>query len=198
MKELLIATGNPGKLKEFAALFADLPVRLYSLKDFPDLAPVAEDGDTFAANAVQKAGSAAVQTGLAVIADDSGLCVDALHGRPGVYSARYAGEHAGDAANNARLLEELSGVPLPGRTAAFHCVIALCAPESEPRIFSGQLSGVILEVATGEGGFGYDPLFLVPEYSKTLAQLSIKVKNRISHRGKAAASLVEYIRQIFK
>lgn len=193
MKELLIASGNQGKLKEFAALFSDLPFRLYSFKDFPELVPAAEDGETFAANALQKAAAAAAATGLPAIADDSGLCVDALQGRPGVYSARYAGEHAGDAANNSRLLAELAGVPLSGRTAAFHCVIALCAPQAEPCFFSGQLPGIILETAAGEGGFGYDPLFLVPEYGKTLAELPLEVKNRISHRGRAAAFLKEYL-----
>jgi len=196
MKELLIATGNQGKMKEFAALFSALPVRLYSLKDFPDLVPAAEDGETFAANALQKAWNACVATGIPVIADDSGLCVDALQGRPGVHSARYAGPNAGDADNNDKLLEELAGVSLSGRTAAFHCVIALCTPEGEPRTFSGRLCGVILEAAAGGGGFGYDPLFLVPEYGKTLAELPIEVKNRISHRGSAAALLKDYLQGI--
>jgi len=196
MKALLIATGNQGKMREFAALFAGLPLKLFSLKDFPDLIPVAEDEDTFAANALKKARSASIATGLPVIADDSGLCVDALFGRPGVYSARYAGEHADDAANNARLLKELAGVLPPERTASFNCVIALCIPGEEPRIFSGELCGFILEAATGKGGFGYDPLFLVPEYGKTLAELPIAVKNRISHRGKAAALLKEYLQHI--
>jgi len=197
MKALLIATGNQGKMREFATLFSALPVRLYSLKDFPELIPVAEDGDSFTANALKKAESASNATGLPVIADDSGLCVDALHGRPGVYSARYAGEQADDAANNARLLKELAGVHPPGRTASFHCVIALSTPEEESRIFSGQLCGVILEEARGKGGFGYDPLFLVPEYGKTLAELPIEVKNRISHRGNAAALLKEYLQHIY-
>lgn len=196
MKELLIASGNQGKVQEFAALFSDLPVRLYSMQDFPELAPPAEDGGTFAANALLKAGTASIATGLPVIADDSGLCVDALQGRPGIFSARFAGLHAGDAANNARLLEELAGVPLSRRTAAFHCVIALCSPESEHRTFSGRLGGIIIESAAGEMGFGYDPLFLVSEYGKTLAELPLLVKNTISHRGRAAALLKEYLRQI--
>jgi XTP/dITP diphosphohydrolase len=197
MNELLIASGNQGKLKEFSALFSDLPVRLYSLKDFPELVPAIESGETFTANALLKAGSACAATGLPAIADDSGLCVDALLGRPGVYSARYAGEHAGDTANNCKLLEELAGVPLNGRTAAFQCAIALCVPDDEPRIFLGKLSGVILEAGAGAGGFGYDPLFLVPEYGKTLAELPIEIKNRISHRGRAAAALREYLRYIY-
>jgi len=196
MKALLVATGNQGKMREFTALFSDLPLKLFSLKDFPDLVPVPEDEDTFAANALKKARSASIATGLPVIADDSGLSVDALFGRPGVHSARYAGEHADDAANNARLLKELAGVHLPERTASFYCVIALCIPGEEPRIFSGELCGLILEAATGKGGFGYDPLFLVPEYGKTLAELPIAVKNRISHRGKAAALLKEYLQHI--
>lgn len=197
MNELLVATGNQGKLLEFAALLAELPVRLHSLKDFPGLVPAAEDGETFAANALQKAGKICDATGLPVIADDSGLCVDVLQGRPGVHSARYAGEFADDAANNAKLLEELTGVPLAGRSAAFHCVIALCMPAAQSRLFSGQLSGLILEAAAGAGGFGYDPLFLVPEYGKTLAELPLAVKNRISHRGRAAVALKEYLRQLY-
>jgi XTP/dITP diphosphohydrolase len=194
MKELLIASGNQGKMKEFTALFSDLSVRIYSLRDFPGLTPAAEDGETFVANALQKAEKISAATGLTVIADDSGLCVDALQGRPGVLSARYAGENATDADNNVKLLEELAGIPLSGRTASFQCVIALCAPESTPLTFPGRLSGIILEAAAGKGGFGYDPLFLVPEYGKTLAELPIEVKNRISHRGRAAAALKEYLR----
>jgi XTP/dITP diphosphohydrolase len=196
MTTLVVATGNQGKMREFAELFADLPFQLRSLKDFPGLVPAVEDGDTFAANALKKAASAAAATGLPVIADDSGLCVDALRGGPGVFSARYAGDHADDAANNAKLLRELAGLPFPERTAAFQCAIAYCAPEGESRTFIGELPGVILERAAGTGGFGYDPLFLVPEYGLTLAELPLEIKNRISHRGRAAILLKEYLRTI--
>jgi len=198
MKELLIATGNLGKFKEFTDLFSALAIKLYSLRDFPELVPPAEDGQTFVANACKKAECASAITGLPVVADDSGLCVDALQGRPGVYSARFAGEHAADAANNVKLLHELARVPLAGRGAAFHCAIALCIPDTETRIFCGQLRGVIITSPVGERGFGYDPLFLVPEYGKTLAELPLDVKNRISHRGKAAVLLHEYLRNMGK
>lgn len=194
MKELLIATGNLGKMKEFAALFADLPVRLHSLNEFPDFCPPPEDGATFAENAVIKATAASLATNLPTIADDSGLCVEALGGNPGVFSARYAGEGAGDAANNVKLLQDLGGVKSENRKAAFMCVIAFCRPCEEPLFFKGELHGLILERGAGGGGFGYDPLFMVPEYGKTLAELPLEIKNRISHRGQAAVTLKDYLK----
>lgn len=193
MKELLIATGNAGKFREFVAIFAESGVKLYSLKDFPGLLPVVEDGATFKENAVKKAAAAARETGLPVIADDSGLCVDALDGRPGVISARFAGEGADDGANNLKLLQELSAVPVEQRSAAFQCVIALCAPDGSEATFDGELHGFILEQPSGSGGFGYDPLFMVSEYGKTLAELPLEVKNRISHRGRAVEALWRYL-----
>jgi XTP/dITP diphosphohydrolase len=195
MKELLIATGNSGKVTELTALLDGMGITLYSLKDFPDLQPVIEDGDTFADNAVKKALTACLATGLPVVADDSGLMVDALGGRPGVHSARYAGDNAGDGDNNSKLLADLAGVAQEQRTASFRCVIALCRPDEECRTFSGELRGYILGQAAGNGGFGYDPLFMVPEYGKTLAQLPLEVKNSISHRGRAFARLKEYLFQ---
>lgn len=193
MRELLIATGNSGKMKEFAALFSDYECKLFSLKDFPSLLPVEEDGATFRENALKKASAAAKETGLPVIADDSGLCVDALAGSPGVFSARFAGPGADDKANNDKLLNELSAVPDGLRSAAFQCVIALCTPEGGEVTFAGELRGYILDQPAGTGGFGYDPLFMVPEYAKTLAELPLEVKNRISHRGRAAKALQEYL-----
>lgn len=193
MKELLVATGNSGKVLELAALLSGSGIRLYSLKDFPDIPPVIEDGATFADNAIKKATAAAKATRLPVIADDSGLIVDAIAGRPGVHSARYAGEGADDGANNAKLLSELAGIPQGERSAAFHCVIALCMPQGECLTFSGELRGMILEAPSGSGGFGYDPLFMVPEYGMTLAELPLEVKNRISHRGRAFVQLKEYL-----
>jgi XTP/dITP diphosphohydrolase len=195
MKELLIATGNSGKMKEFAALFAGSGVKLFSLKDFPDLAPAIEDGRTFKENALKKAVTAFRQTGLSVIADDSGLCVDALDGRPGVLSARFAGEGCGDEANNLKLLQEMKGVPKEHRSAAFRCVIAFCTHEGLEVVFNGELRGFILEQPSGYGGFGYDPIFMVPEYGKTVAELPIEVKNRISHRGRATEDLRVYLRE---
>jgi XTP/dITP diphosphohydrolase len=193
MKELLVATGNRGKLKELEELLSGVVERVRSLADFPAIGAAVEDGATFEANAIKKARHAAQASGLPAIADDSGLVVDALAGRPGVFSARFAGEGAGDGANNARLLTELAAVPTEQRGAAFRCVIAFCLPGGECRTFSGEVRGTILATPAGEGGFGYDPLFLVPEYAKTMAELPLTVKNRISHRGRAFALLREYL-----
>jgi len=193
MKELLVATGNRGKLRELELLLRGTVARLVSPPDVPALPVVEEDGETFAANAVKKARSAAVATGKAAIADDSGLVVDELGGQPGVRSARFAGEGASDAENNEKLLGELAGVPEERRAAAFHCVIALCMPDGECRTFDGELKGILLEGPRGIGGFGYDPLFLVPEYGQTLAELPLEIKNAISHRGKAFAKLKDYL-----
>lgn len=193
MKELVVATGNAGKVKELAALLEGLGIVLRSLRDFPRVPTVVEDGETFEQNAIKKARVACEATGLPVIADDSGLSVDALGGRPGVFSARYAGEGSSDRENNRKLLRELEGLGVEQRTAAFHCVIALCLPDGFCKTFDGELKGVITEAPAGDGGFGYDPLFLVPEYGMTLAELPLEVKNRISHRGRAFAALREHL-----
>ncbi len=193
MKKLLIATGNAGKVREFAALFSEEAIQLYSLKDFPDLLPPVEDGCTFSENALIKAAAASRYSGLPTIADDSGLCVEALDGKPGVFSARYAGEGADDEANNLKLLQELTSFTKNRRLAAFRCAIAFCTPEGFNVTFEGELKGLILEKPSGSGGFGYDPLFMVPEYGKTLAELPLEIKNRISHRGRAAAALRLYL-----
>jgi XTP/dITP diphosphohydrolase len=185
MKELLVASGNKGKLREFAELLKGVVDTILSPADFPGLPEVEEDGATFAENALKKARSAALFTGLPVLADDSGLSVDILDGRPGVYSARFAGPGATDADNNALLLRELSGIPAERRQAAFHCVIALCRPDGSCLTFDGSLPGVILEAPRGSGGFGYDPLFLVPEFGQTFSELPLEIKNSISHRGRA-------------
>ena len=189
MRELLVASGNKGKLREFAELLKGVVDTILSPADFPGLPEVEEDGATFEENAIKKARSAALFTGLPVLADDSGLSVDFLDGRPGVYSARFAGEGASDADNNALLLRELAGVPQEQRGAAFHCVIALCQPDGSCQSFDGSLSGAILEVPRGDGGFGYDPLFLVPEYGQTFSELPLEIKNVISHRGRAMQML---------
>ena len=185
MRELLVASGNKGKLREFGELLKGVVDTILSPADFPGLPEVEEDGATFEENAIKKARSAALFTGRPVLADDSGLSVDYLDGRPGVYSARFAGEGASDADNNALLLKELTGVPAEGRGGAFHCVIALCQPDGSCQTFDGSLPGIILEAPRGEGGFGYDPLFLVPEYGQTFSELAPEIKNAISHRGRA-------------
>jgi XTP/dITP diphosphohydrolase len=193
MKELLVASGNLGKVAEIARALEGCPFRLLSLADFPSLPAVVEDGDTFEANARKKAMSAALATGIPALADDSGLVVDALGGLPGVYSARFAGECAGDRQNNDKLLFALNNTPGADRTASFVCVMVLCFPDGKCAVFEGELKGKLLDEPRGSGGFGYDPLFLVPEYGKTLAELDIDVKNSISHRGKALARARDYL-----
>jgi len=195
MTELFIATANRGKLLEFKRLVHTCVGRVFSLEDYPDLPAVLEDGATFEENAVKKALSAARFTGKPAIADDSGLLVESLNGRPGVHSARFAGDAATDADNNDKLLREMAGVPHSRRTAMFHSVIALCTPEGTCEVFDGELRGVILEEPRGEGGFGYDPLFLVPDYGLTLAELSLHDKNAISHRGRAFLRLKEFLQR---
>jgi len=194
MNELLIATSNKGKLAEIKELLKDVVLTFYSIEDFPDIPQVQEDGVTFEENAMKKGLSAARATGKPVIADDSGLEVECLGGKPGVLSARYAGESATDAANNEKLLREIAHIPQELRKATFRCVIALCLPNGSFRTFTGFLKGLLLNGPRGDGGFGYDPLFLVPEYGRTLAELPLEVKNSISHRGKALAELKEFLR----
>lgn len=193
--ELLVATRNNGKLKEIQRLLTDTGIIVKGLDECGDLPDVVEDGDTFAANAHKKAAIMAQLTGYLTLADDSGLAVEALDGRPGIYSARYAGDCASDADNNRKLLEDMADVAFSHRQAAFHCVLALCTPDGDCQLFEGRLDGMILEQARGDGGFGYDPLFLVPEYGRTLAELPLEIKNRISHRGQAFKRLGEYLRK---
>ena len=191
MRDLLIATRNPGKLREIRELLNGVPFNVIGLDAFPDSPEVVEDADTFAANAEKKALEMARHSGCLTLADDSGLVVDALNGAPGVLSARYAGEKATDDDNNLKLLEELKAVSSSARLAAFHCAMVLAEPDGKKKHFSGILKGVILEGLQGDDGFGYDPLFLVREYGLTLAQVPLATKNRISHRGQALRSMLE-------
>jgi len=193
MKQLLIATSNKGKFREFSDLLGSLVDQVFSLEDFPDLLLPEENGTTFRENAIIKSRHAATVTGLPVIADDSGLEVVILGGRPGVYSARFAGEDARDEDNNRKLLEEMAGIPLKDRTARFVCCIALSLPDGTCQTVEGVLSGLILEQPRGENGFGYDPLFLVKEYGKSMAELDLSVKNRISHRACALRKCLDYL-----
>ncbi|GAB4257529.1 MAG: XTP/dITP diphosphatase [Deferrisomatales bacterium] len=189
---LVVATRNPGKLREVRHRLAREGIEVVGLADLPSSPEVDEDGDTFAANARKKAWALAETTGLPVLADDSGLEVDALGGRPGVRSARFAGPDATDDDNNRRLLDELRGVAPEERTAAFVCamVLAVPGPGGGERWAEGRLEGRILERPQGEGGFGYDPLFWVDEVGKTLAEMGPEEKNRISHRGRALENLL--------
>lgn len=191
--ELVVATRNAGKLREIRRLLEGTGIEVLGLDAFPELSEVVEDGATFVANARKKAQETARLTGRLTLADDSGLEVVALGGAPGVYSARYAGEGAGDAANNAKLLAEMAGVPKSERRGAFVCAMALCGTDGVCATFAGRLEGFIIDAPRGDGGFGYDPLFLVPEYGKTLAELPIEIKNRISHRGQALRQALEHL-----
>lgn len=184
--QILVATSNQGKLAEIKALFGpENDFGILSLIDFLDLELPEETGDTFEENAALKAEAASKATGLVTIADDSGLCVDALGGAPGVRSARYAGDDATDERNWMKLLDELKDVPDEKRTAAFKCVIALSAPDKETQLLIGEVKGVIIYEPKGTNGFGYDPVFYYPPYSKTFAELTPNEKNAISHRAKA-------------
>ncbi|HIJ97243.1 MAG TPA: XTP/dITP diphosphatase [Desulfuromonadales bacterium] len=193
MKQLLVATRNRGKIAEINALLAGLVDRIFSAADFADFPETVEDGTTFEENALKKAREAACFSGLPSLADDSGLVVDELGGRPGVYSARFAGDGANDAANNARLLEECRGIPAERRQAAFVCVLAFVTPEGSERTFSGRVGGRILEHARGTGGFGYDPLFQVDGSDRTMAELELEQKNCVSHRAQAFRLFREYL-----
>lgn len=185
MKRLLVATNNRGKFREFSEMLSDRVEELYSLADFPQVALPPETGSTFAENAVIKARHAAEATGIPAIADDSGLEVEYLGGRPGVHSARFAGESASDSDNNLKLLAEIASAPDTERSARFICCIAYCQPGNDCATFSGELVGSIIDTPRGAQGFGYDPLFLVSSHGKTLAELDMATKNAISHRSKA-------------
>ena len=186
----MLASGNHGKLAEFAELLAPCGIQLFPQAEF-GIEPPAEDGASFVANALLKARFAAAGSGLAALADDSGLEVDALDGSPGVYSARYAGPGASDAANLRKLLTELAGTPLP-TPARFCCVIALVrrADDPAPLLAHGVWEGAIISAARGTAGFGYDPVFLDPQSGLTAAELSLPQKNARSHRGVALRALL--------
>lgn len=195
MRQLLVATRNRGKLKEIRAVLDGLVEELICAADLPELPETVEDGATFVDNALKKAREACRASGMPVLADDSGLVVDGLDGRPGVLSARFAGPEADDAANNSKLLAELALLPMASRKAAFVCVMAFVHPDGTEQTFQGMISGRILDGLRGEGGFGYDPLFLVDGFQQTMAELSLEEKNHISHRGQALRAFQSYLRQ---
>jgi XTP/dITP diphosphohydrolase len=188
-QEVVIATRNPGKFREIKAILSSLPLKFLSLEDFPDLPEVVEDGATFAENAGKKARTIADITGRLTIADDSGLVVDALQGRPGVFSSRYAGEKATDRKRCQKLLEEMASIPEGKRQARFACAMAIALPDGRMEVVEGECRGRITFTPRGKRGFGYDPIFFVPEFGKTMAELAPEEKNRISHRGRALEKL---------
>jgi XTP/dITP diphosphohydrolase len=191
---VVLASGNAGKLRELTAMLEPLGWQVRPQSDW-DVSEAVEDGLSFIENALIKARHAARATGLPALGDDSGLVVDALDGAPGIFSARYAGPGAGDAANNARLLEALQGVPEGRRTAHFYCAIAMVrhADDPAPLVAIGRWDGRILETPAGAGGFGYDPLFWVEAQGCSSAELPPQVKNRLSHRGRALAALARQL-----
>ncbi|MCW1929245.1 XTP/dITP diphosphatase [Bhargavaea beijingensis] len=197
MNEVIIATKNRGKAKDFEALLSPYGIKVLTLFDVaPDL-EIEETGTTFRENAALKAETVSKRLGKMVIADDSGLAVDALDGKPGVYSARYSGEGATDERNIEKLLADLSGVPDEERTARFVCVLAIAAPGAETQFFEGTCEGRILRTPAGENGFGYDPVFYVPREERTMAQLTPEEKAVVSHRGEAIRSLEEQAGELF-
>ena len=193
MKELIVATRNHGKLRELRLLLSDLVETVSCAADFHDFPETVEDGSTFEENALKKAREAMQYSGRPALADDSGLVVDALDGRPGVYSARFAGDGAGDAANNRKLQEELSDVPCEQRRASFVCALAFVTPAGGEKLFSGRITGCILDAERGSEGFGYDPLFLVDGFDRTMAELSLTEKNAVSHRGQALRQFRDFL-----
>lgn len=189
MIELVLATRNKGKIKELESMLNFNEIKIYSLNDFPQIPPIEENGKSFKENALIKAKTVALYTNKITLADDSGLCVDFLNGAPGIHSARYSGDNASDKDRINKLLNELEGVPLELRTAKFICVLALFHPLGKTKFFKGECKGIIDFSPKGDEGFGFDPIFLVPKFNKTFAQLGPSIKNKISHRAKALKSL---------
>ncbi|MBN2595034.1 MAG: XTP/dITP diphosphatase [Sedimentisphaerales bacterium] len=203
-REILVATGNPGKIAEIGAML-DADVRWLGLADLPPIAEIAEDGTTFAENARKKAAGYAKASGFWTLADDSGLVVDALDGAPGVKSARFSGEKSKgadrtliDHRNIAKALELLKGVPEEKRTARFVCRLCLASPQRVLIETEGTLEGLITDREIGQNGFGYDPIFFVPRLNKTVAQLTAEEKNAISHRGNAIRKLKPLLDELLR
>lgn len=184
---LVIATGNRGKVAEITELLSDFPINIKNLSDFGPIPPVIEDGDTFDENAYKKASQTARVLGLPALADDSGLLVDALDGAPGVYSARWGGEHLTDVERSQLLLKEMQNQPQ--RKAAFECVISIAVPSGLALTYEARCEGVINQSPAGENGFGYDPVFYYPPLEKTFAQMTRSEKSKVSHRGKALGEM---------
>ena len=198
IKEIIVASKNAGKVAEFKLALSSLPYRVSSLADVGNFPEAPENGLTFTENACAKAQFYARLTGKLCLADDSGLEVDYLKGDPGVYSARYAGDHAADEDNNKKLLANLTGVPADKRGGRFRCVLALADADKVLLTAEGAVEGVILTEPRGSQGFGYDPLFLLPECDRTLAEMSQQEKNAISHRGQAIKELVTQLTALAK
>ncbi|WP_338470438.1 XTP/dITP diphosphatase [Niallia sp. XMNu-256] len=198
MKSVIIATKNAGKAKDFQKILGPYGVEVKTLLDFPAIDDVEETGETFEENAILKAEAICKKFNEVVIADDSGVVIDALDGRPGVYSARYAGEDKNDEANNDKVLKEMAEVPEKDRGARFYCAIAVAQPGKPTIIVNGTCEGVILFERRGTNGFGYDPIFYVSSMEKSMAELTPEEKNQISHRAVAMKKLETQLTELFK
>jgi XTP/dITP diphosphohydrolase len=187
--KIVFASGNEGKVKEIREMLEGMDIELVSLKDYAGVPEIVEDQNTFPGNALKKAKIISQFTGETVLADDSGLSVDVLGGEPGIYSARYAGEKATDDDNIDLLLSRLKDIPQERRTAFFCCALVLYKPDGSYDCFESKWPGIIIDERRGDNGFGYDPVFFVPELEKTAAQLPPQIKNKVSHRGQAFAKL---------
>lgn len=197
-QQIVLATTNQGKAAEFAVLLKELPVEVRTLKDYPQIPDIIEDGNTFIDNALIKARTVAKACGQVAMADDSGLMVDVLNGAPGIFSARFAGEEKDDAKNTAKLLNLLKDTAEAQRGAQFCCAIAIVLPDGREYTTEGICRGQITFAPAGSGGFGYDPVFYVPKLQKTFAELSMGEKNAVSHRGIANAQALEILQKLFK
>jgi XTP/dITP diphosphohydrolase len=194
--DVVVATNNPNKIEEIIQILKDTDFRVISMNDLKNIPEILEDGLTFEENARKKALTIAKLTGRITLADDSGLVVDALNGRPGVKSARYSGENASPQENNRKLLEALKDVPMKKRTARFVCVIAIAMPSGKVSVVEGKCEGLIARELRGEEGFGYDPLFIEPDSDKTFAELGSTVKNKISHRAIAIEKATKILTEV--
>lgn len=193
--KIVFATSNEGKMREIREILKDLGMEILSMKDAAVGADIVEDGDSFEANAVIKAKAVWEETGGIVLADDSGLEVDYLGGEPGIYSARYMGENTSYEIKNWNLIYRLNGVEKEKRTARFVCVIAAVLPDGRTLTARGTMEGLIAHEPAGDGGFGYDPILMLPEYGKTSAEITMEEKNKISHRGKALRAMKERLKE---
>ena len=195
MNKLIFATGNQNKMREIKAILADMDVEVLSMKEAGIDIDIVEDGKTFEENALIKARAVSKAGNALALADDSGLEVDALNGEPGIYSARYMGEDTSYDIKNMNIIERLEGVPDEKRTARFVCAMAAVFPDGTEQTFVKTMEGRIGYKIVGENGFGYDPIFFLPEYGKTSAEISPEEKNAISHRGKALRAMEEYLKE---
>ncbi len=198
MQELIVATKNEGKLREIKDLLKDFNLKITSLRDYPDIPSIEEDGKTFVQNALKKAATVALYTKKLTLGEDSGLEVKALKNKPGIYSSRFSGEGATDQKNNLKLLKELRGVPLKKRQARYRSYAALVNGQGIISVVSGSCSGLITLRSKGKNGFGYDPLFLIPRYQKTFGELDLSIKSQISHRAKALAKIKKALQDYLK